>query len=246
LIERELEIETSDGPCEAVFYQPEAGRTLPGAFFLTDIGGIRPSQRQMARRLAEAGYSVLMPNIFYRTGRTPVFDFPRNFREERTRARMAEITAPLTPEAVERDAHSFAAFLAAQDGVAPGPMGVVGLCFSGALAMRFAAALPNLIAAAASFHGGRLFIDSPTSPHLLLPRIKAHLYFGHAVEDSSMPAGTIEKFNAALAAWGGRYTSEVYDGAYHSWTVPDSPVYNEPQAERAFAKLTGLFATALH
>ncbi len=246
MIERELEIETPDGVSDAVFYQPEPGRALPGAFFLTDIGGIRPSQRQMARRLAEAGYAVLLPNIFYRTGRPPVFDFPLNFREERTRARMAELTTPLTPDAVERDSHAFAAFLAAQDGVAPGPMGVVGLCFSGALALRFAAALPNLIAAAASFHGGRLYVDSPTSPHLLLPRIKAYLYFGHAIEDSSMPADAIEKFNAALAAWGGRYTSEIYDGAYHSWTVPDSPVYNEPQAERAFAKLTELFATALH
>ncbi len=246
MIERELEIPAPDGVCDAVFYQPEAGRTLPGVFFLTDIGGIRPSQRQMARRLAESGYAVLLPNIFYRTRRPPAFDFQANFRDERTRARMAELTTPLTPEAVERDAHAFAAYLAVQESVAPGPMGVVGLCFSGALAVRFAAALPNLISAAASFHGGRLFVDAPTSPHLLLPRIKAHLYFGHAIEDSSMPAEAIEKFNQSLAAWGGRYTSEIYDGAYHSWTVPDSPVYNEPQAERAFAKLIELFATALH
>jgi carboxymethylenebutenolidase len=246
LIEREVEIPASDGMCDAVFYQPEAGRVLPGVFFLTDIGGIRPSQRQMARRLGESGYAVLLPNIFYRTGRPPVFDFRANFGDERTRARMAELTRPLTPEAIERDAHAFAAYLAAQEGVAPGPMGVLGLCFSGALALRFAAALPNLIWAAASFHGGRLVVDSPTSPHLLLPRIKAQLYFGHAVEDPSMPAETIEKLNQALAAWGGRYASETYEGAYHSWTVPDSPVYNEPQAERAFAKLTELFATALH
>ena len=246
MIERELEIPAPDGVSDGVFFLPEARRTLPGAFFLTDVGGIRPSQRQMARRLADAGYAVLMPNVFYRTRRPPMFDFPMNFREERTRARMAELTTPLTPDAIERDAHAFAAYLAAQVGVAPSPMGAAGLCFSGALAMRFAAALPNLIAAAASFHGGRLFIDAPTSPHLLLPRIKAHLYFGHAIKDSSMPAEAIEKFNAALAAWGGRYTSEVYDGAYHSWTVPDSPLYDEPQAERAFAKLTELFATALH
>jgi carboxymethylenebutenolidase len=124
-------------------------------------------------------------------------------------------------------------------------MGVVGYCFSGALAMRTAATRPDRIAAAASFHGGRLFTDAPTSPHLVLPRIKARLYFGHATQDQTMPQEAIEKLNRALQTWGGVYESEVYEGAYHSWTVPDSPVYNQPQAERAFAKLTWLFAKTL-
>ncbi len=246
MTERDLEIRTPDGVSDAVLYQPEEGRRFPGVFFLTGIGGIRASQRQMARRLAAAGYTVLMPNVFYRTRRPPLFDFPVNFRDERTKASFAELSAPLTSEAVERDAVAFADFLTAQQGVAANPMGAVGLCFSGALTMRFAAALPDRIAAAASFHGGRLFTDAPTSPHLLLPRIQAHLYFGHAIEDASMPTEAIENFNHALASWGGRYESEIYEGAYHAWTVPDSPVYNEPQAERAFLKLTELFAGALH
>ena len=111
--------------------------------------------------------------------------------------------------------------------------------------MRIAAARPDKIAALASFHAGRLFIDTPQSPHLLLPHIKARLYFGHAVQDKSMSLESIEKFEAALREWGGEFESETYDGAYHSWTTLDSPVYNAPQAERAFQKLTQLFATTL-
>ena len=111
--------------------------------------------------------------------------------------------------------------------------------------MRIAAERPDKIAAVASFHGGRLFLDSSDSPHLLLPKIKARLYFGHAVQDRSMPAEAIAKFEDSLREWGGRFESETYDGAYHSWTTLDSPVYNEPQAERAFAKLSELFEEAL-
>ena len=113
------------------------------------------------------------------------------------------------------------------------------------MALRTAAAHPDKIAAAASFHGTRLFTDDPTSPHLVLPRVKARLYFAHAVEDKTMPQEAIEKFNRALEAWGAGYESEVYEGAYHGWTAPDSPVYNEAQAGRAFKKLTELFGETL-
>jgi carboxymethylenebutenolidase len=111
--------------------------------------------------------------------------------------------------------------------------------------MRTAAVMADKVAAVASFHGGGLYSDEPTSPHLVLPRIKARLYFGHASNDRSMPTEAIEKFDRALAAWGGKYESEVYEGAMHGWTVPDAPVYNQAQAERAFGKLTGLFAATL-
>jgi carboxymethylenebutenolidase len=166
-------------------------------------------------------------------------------REERTMKRIGELSGSLTPEAVERDASRYVNFLSDHESVADGPMGVVGYCFSGALAMRIAAARPDRIGVAASFHGGRLFTDAPTSPHLLLPRIKAQLYFGHAIQDQSMPPKAIEDLNHALQAWGGQYKGEVYDGAYHGWTVPDSPVYNHLQAERAFQKLKELFGRAL-
>ena len=199
----------------------------------------------MARRLAEEGYAVFLPNVFYRTRRPPMFDFPVNFGEERTKQRFAELTQPLTPEAMVRDATAYVEFLRAQKAVAPGPMGVVGYCFTGAMALRIAAARPDVIVSAASFHGGGLHTDTPVSPDLDLPRVKAQLHFGHAFEDRSMPADAIAKFDQALAAWGGRFESLVYDQARHGWTVPDSAAYNREEAERAYANMTALFARTL-
>ncbi|HEY8459379.1 MAG TPA: dienelactone hydrolase family protein [Blastocatellia bacterium] len=248
MIEEEIQINATDGNPEGVLFRPEGGGRLPGVIFLTDIRGIRPATRDMARRLAAEGYCVLMPNVFYRTGRPPLFDFPMRLGEERTMKRIAELSAPLTPEAMERDASDYVDFLAEQDSVKEGAMGVVGHCFTGAMALRAAAARPDRIAAAASFHGGRLFTDDDASPHLVLPRVRARLYFAHAVDDNSMPAEAIEKFNRALEAWsagGNVYESEIYEGAYHGWTALDSPVYNEAQAERAFRKLTELFRETL-
>lgn len=245
MIEEEIEIRTADGTSDGFFYHADDGRPQPGVIHLTDIGGIRPAQREMARRLAAEGYTVLMPNMFYRTGRPPMFEPGIGMGDERGRKRFIELREPLTPEAVERDAAAYVDYLAAQDSIREGPMGVVGYCFTGSLAMRTAAARPDRIGAAASFHGAGLFTDAPTSPHLVLPRIKAQLYFGHAVQDRTMPEEAIGKFEQALEAWGGKYESQVYEDAYHSWTVPDSPVYNRPQAERAFEKLRELFAQTL-
>jgi carboxymethylenebutenolidase len=244
MIEEEIEIRTHDGMADAVLYRHDDGRR-PGVIHLTDIIGIRASHRQMARRLAEEGYTVLMPNVFYRTGRPPLIDFDLRADEERKKKRFAELMEPLTPEATERDAGDYVDFLAAHSSTIDGPVGVVGYCLTGAMALRTAAVRPDKIAAAASFHGGRLYTDTPASPHLALPRVKARLYFGHAIEDRGMPADAIEKLDRALKAWGGRYESEVYEGAYHSWTVPDSTVYNRAQAERAFGKLTELLASTL-
>lgn len=244
-MEQEIEIRTPDGKADGVLYAPDGGGQQPGVLFLTDIGGIRPSQRQMAARLAAEGYTVLMPNIFYRTSRPPIFDLPFRFGEERTMQRIREVSAPVTPEAFARDASAYIEFLAKQPSVGAGPIGVVGLCFAGALAMRTAAAASERVGAAASFHGGRLATDDAASPHLLLGQIRAELYFGHAVEDRSMPPEAIAKLEKALQDWGGRYESELYEGAHHGWTVPDHPVYDAAQAERAFEKLRTLFARTL-
>ena len=245
MIEQAIEIATADGTSDGWLYLGEDGRRSPGVIHLTDIGGIRPDHRNMARRLAEKGYAVLLPNVFYRTGRPPMFDFTPTMGEERTMKRFAALAGPLTPDAMERDGAAYVDFLAKHAGVSEGAMGVVGYCFTGAMAMRTAAARPDKIAAAASFHGGGLFTAAPGSPHRVLPRIKARLYFGHAVKDQSMPAEAIKELALALEAWGGKFQSEVYDGAYHGWTTPGGPVYNEQQAERAFEKLTALFADTL-
>jgi carboxymethylenebutenolidase len=245
MIEEAIEIKTPDGTADAVLFRPEGARRWPGVIHLTDIGGIRPAHSDMAKRLAEKGYAVLMPNVFYRTGRPPMFSFTPVMGEPRTLKRFGELAGPMKPDAMERDAASYVDFLAAHPSVSQGAMGVVGYCFTGAMAMRTAAVRPDKIAAAASFHGGGLYTDAPTSPHLTLPRIKARLYFGHATKDQSMPAEAIEKFDAALAAWGGKYVSEVYEGASHGWTTAGGPVFNRAQAERAFEKLTALFAETL-
>jgi carboxymethylenebutenolidase len=124
-------------------------------------------------------------------------------------------------------------------------MGVVGFCFAGQFALRAAAARPDRIAAAASFHGGNLVRDTEESPHLVLPRVKANLYFGHAENDRSMPADAIEKLEAALRAWGGAYESEKYIGALHGWMIPGGKVYHPEHAERGFAKLMELLDATL-
>jgi carboxymethylenebutenolidase len=244
MIEDAIEIRTKDGTADGILYRAE-GDPRPGVIHLTDIGGIRPSHREMAKRLAEKGYTVLVPNVFYRTTKPPVVDITIGLGDPKTMQRFGELRAPLTPEAVERDATAYVNFLTGHDATSAGSIGVVGYCFTGAFAMRTAAAMPGKVAAMASFHGGGLYTDEPTSPHLMLPRVKARLYFGHATKDRSMPQEAIDKFDRALAAWGGKYESEIYDGAFHGWTTADAPVYNQPQADRAFNKLTDLFAATL-
>jgi carboxymethylenebutenolidase len=248
--EKEIEIKMADGTCDAVLYSADDGKKRPGVIHYPDIMGIRPSHRAMAKRLSDAGYSVLLVNPFYRTARGNLFDFTPNFAgDPRTMQRFGELAGPLTPEVMERDASALVNFLATQSPVSGAKMGAVGYCFSGQVALRTAAARSDKIGAIASFHGGGLFTDRPNSPHLVLQRIPKsngpQLYFGHAVKDSLMPQEAIDKLNAALKAWGGKYESEVYDDALHGWTVADSAAYKQPQAERAFAKMTALFAAAL-
>lgn len=245
MIEQAIEIHTADGVADGFLYHANH-QPLPGVLFFVDILGIREANRAMAKRLADAGYTVLVPNVFFRTGKSPLFEFTPDFSQPRTQKRLAELSGPLTPEAVQGDVRAYVNFLASNGFVKRGPLGVVGYCFTGAMALRAIAACPSELAAAASFHGGRLVTDDPASPHRLLPQIKATLYFGHAANDRSMPAEAIEKLNEALKRWGGKYESEIYEGAHHGWTVPDSQAYNYPQAERAFDKLTKLFAETLN
>lgn len=237
-LEKDIQIPLPDGTTDAVIFQPEAGGKWPGVLYLTDIGGIRPAQRQAAQRLSNEGYVVLLPNVFYRVSKPPVMDMALRATPELFMQRIRELTQPLTPEALDRDAKGYVDFLGGQ-------IGVVGFCFSGGFALRVAATCPDQIKAAASFHGGNLYEDKPTSPHLLLPKIKARLLFGHAENDKSMPPAAIEGLEEALEQWGGQYESETYEGTNHGWTTLDNPVYNPTQAARAFEKLKQLFADTL-
>ena len=245
VIEQQLEIPTTDGTIDALLTRPDSSDAQPGVINLTDGLGFRQAFADQSKRIAERGYVVLTPNIFYRTTKPPVFDFEPDFPSERAAKRFGELTGPLTPDAMARDGSAYMDFLAAQPFVSDAPMGVVGFCFAGQFALRIAAARPDRIGAVASFHGARLFTDSDQSPHLALPRVKARLYFGHASNDRGMPAEAIAKLEGALEAWGGSYESETYDGALHGWMIPGGKVYQPAQAERGFAKLIELLDETL-
>ncbi len=246
MTEQHIRIPMPDGEADAILFKPDnaSGAPLPGVIDLPDIGGIRDASMQMSRRLAGEGYLVLLPNPFYRVSAPPVFSFPMNFAEPRTQQRFAELIKPLTPDAIHADGRAYVAALD-RNGAAPGPIAILGHCFTGALALRTAAALPDRIAAVASFHGGGLFkAGDPISPHIELPQVKAKLYFGHAKEDGSMNAEAIQHLEHALKEWGGSYKSTTFD-AHHGWTVPDSAAYNELEAEKAYSQLKELLASTL-
>jgi carboxymethylenebutenolidase len=245
MITENVDIPTADGSVDALLVRPDGDNVLPGVINLTDGLGFRPAFADQSKRIAERGYVVVTPNIFYRTSKPPVFAFEPDFTSEQTLKRFAELKAPLTPDAMARDASAYVDFLDAQPRVSRGRMGVVGFCFAGQFALRVAAARSDRIGAAASFHGGGLFTYSDQSPHLVLPMVKARLYFGHAVNDRGMPPEAITKLEDALKAWGGEYQSETYEGALHGWMIPGGRVYQPAQSERGFAKLMEVFDDTL-
>jgi carboxymethylenebutenolidase len=241
MIEDRLEISVEGAPVQALLLRPD-DIAYPGVIFLTDIWGIRPANIGMAAALAEKGFAVLMPNVFWRWSQIQPGGFDVQDQDEKMKRRH-KLVAALTPAQQESDGAAYVDFLLRH---AKGDkVGVVGHCFTGAMAVRTAAGAAGKVAAAASFHGGRLVTDQPDSPHLQLPRITARLYFGHAVEDTSMTPAQVETLEDALRDWRGAFQSEVYAGARHGWTVPGRDVYNELQAERAFEKQVELFDAAL-
>jgi carboxymethylenebutenolidase len=239
MIEKKIEIAAADGVIDAILYAPDED-AHPGLLFYTDIFGIRPANQGMAQHIAGQGYTVLMPNVFYRYGKPPFTDAHFKWGEPDSMKIINGLFAALTGALMEKDAPLYAESLVDRPEVSEGKIGVVGYCFTGAMALRTAAVCADQVVAAASFHGGHLVTEAPDSPHSRIPQVKGELYFGHAVEDQSMPPDAIEKLNDALKAWDGQYQSEVYEGARHGWTVPGRDVYNEVQAERHYEKLFDL------
>ena len=240
----ETKVEIPGIGVEALLFRPDDLADFPGIVFLTDIWGIRPANIGVAKRLAAQGFTVLMPNVFHRYSRITPDGFEHGSAEEMTKAMYALFQA-LTPENMVDDGKAYVDFLQGQKGVKKGKVGIVGYCFTGQMAVRTAAAVPDKVAAAASFHGGFLVTDKPDSPHKVLGPIKARLYFGHAVEDSTATPEQVKTLEASLRDWHGAFESEFYEGALHGWTVPGRDVYNEMQAERAFEKMVQLFEATL-
>jgi carboxymethylenebutenolidase len=245
--EAKVNVSTPDGIANSFLYTPadpaskDAG-PWPGIVYLTDIWGIRPATRKMAARVAEQGYVVLLPNLFYRTHKEPVDPLLKGGQRGMDVA--GPLLASMTPARMVTDDLAYIDYLVGREDVTKPKVAVVGYCFSGGMAVRAAAAAPDKVAAAASFHGGRLVSDQPDSPHTLIPKIKAELYFGHAVNDQSATPQQIAKLDEVLKGWGGKYQSEIYEGAQHGWTVSDHN-YNAAQSERHFEKLFDLLKRTL-
>jgi carboxymethylenebutenolidase len=253
VVETDVEIKTPDGTCDAAFIHPKSG-SHPGVLLWPDAFGLRPAMRDMAKRLAADGYSVLVPNPFYRVSKAPFTDASKfNFGNPddmaKLRPLMASVNAPGNPE---KDAAAYVAFLDAQKEVNKSKkIGTQGYCMGGPLVVRTAAALPDRIGAGASFHGGGLVSDKPDSPHLLAPKIKGRMYFGVASNDDKRQPDAKDKLKEAFAAANVPAEIEVYPDSLHGWCVPDmptqagAPIYNKPDAERAWGKLLALYKAAL-
>jgi carboxymethylenebutenolidase len=253
VVETEVEIKTPDGTCDAAFIHP-AGGSHPGVLIWPDAFGLRPSMREMAKRLAAQGYSVLVPNPFYRMGKAPFFTDASTVDFGKERGKIGPLMGSVTADgAAEKDAVAYIEFLDAQKQVNKNKkIGTQGYCMGGGLVMRTAATVPDRVGAGGSFHGGGLVTDKPNSPHLLAPKIKAKMYFGIAMSDDKQQPDAKDKLKEAFIAAGNPAEIEVYGDAYHGWCVTDMPkqgdgsaTYNKPDAEKAWAKLTALYKGSL-
>jgi carboxymethylenebutenolidase len=253
VVETSVEVKTPDGTCDAVFIHPTTG-SHPGVLIWPDAFGLRPSMRNIGKRIAAEGYSVLVPNPFYRVSKAPFDDASSfNFQNPADMAKLQPLMASVNAAgAAEKDAVAYIAFLDAQPQVNKAKkIGTQGYCMGGPLVVKTAAVLPNRIGAGGSFHGGGLVTDKPDSPHLLAPKIRARMYFGIASNDDMRQPDAKDKLKAAFAAAKVPAEIEVYTGAQHGWCVPDMPaqsgmpIYSKPDAERAWGKLVALYKMAL-
>jgi carboxymethylenebutenolidase len=237
VVETDVRVTTPDGEADCHFAHPASGRH-PGVIVWPDIVGLRPAFRLMGRRLAESGYAVLTVNPYYRTARAPVVPEGASFQDPATRDILMPLARSLSPVTNVTDAKAFVEFLDAQAAVdTTRPIGTTGYCMGGPMTMRTAAAVPDRIGAGGSFHGGR--------PHLLVPQMKASYLFAIAENDDEREPDAKNVLRAAFDTAGLNAEIEVYAGALHGWCPPDSRVYNEAQAERAWSRLLALFGSAL-
>ncbi len=242
--EQEVEIKTADGTADAYFVHPSSGKH-PGVLIWPDIFGLRPAFRQMGKRLAESGYSVLVVNPFYRVKKAPTSPDHPDFNDPTTRNALMGLMNALTAQTAATDAKAFIPWLDAQAAVdKKRKIGVTGYCMGGPLTLRTAAEFPNRVGAGGSFHGGGLVTDKPDSPHLLIPKIKAHYLFAIAQNDDEKQPEAKDVLKDAFAKAKLPAEIEVY-GAQHGWCPPDSAVYNEALAEKAWGRLLELFKTSL-
>ena len=234
-----VEISTADGVADAYLARPDDG-PHPGVLFIMDAFGLRPTIEEMVDRVAERGYVVLAPNVFYRAGPAPVMPVP-DLSDPDNRGKFFQSLRPLmeqlTPENVARDGEAYLDYLAE---LAPGPVAITGYCMGARMGWRIAAAFADRVDALAGFHAGGLVTDAPDSPHLSAGEIRAEVYFGHADDDPSMSAEAIDTLAQALDDAGVEYRAEVYEDAVHGYTMSDGHAYHEASRERHFDELFAL------
>ncbi|PCJ23001.1 MAG: dienelactone hydrolase [SAR86 cluster bacterium] len=243
--ESDVNVTTADGVADCYFVHPSSG-SHAAVIIWPDILGLRPAFRAMGKRLAQSGYSVLVVNPFYRSARSPVVEEGASFGDEETRNHVLPMARALNAETHFTDARAMVSFLDQQSAVDTSrKIGTTGYCMGGPMVMRTMAAVPNRIGAGGTFHGGGLATDADNSPHLLIPDMQASVLHCVAENDDESDPEAKNTLRQSYAAAGISAEIEVYSGTLHGWCPPDSRVYNESQAERAWARLLNLFDSAL-
>lgn len=242
----QLSITTRDGDCPAHVFTPPGDGLWPAVIFYMDGLGIRPTLFEMAQRLADGGYVVLLPDLFYRAGPYAPLEPRKVLATGDVRKAIAHLFESTDNSRAAADTEAFLSYLDTRPDVAGQKVGTTGYCMGGAISLTVAGTYPDRIAAAASFHGGNLATDSELSPHRLAPKMKGRIYVAGADQDSSYPPEMAERLEKALNEAGVDHVCEIYPGALHGWTMADFPVYDEAAAERHWRALLGLLDDVLH
>ena len=245
VVDQEVVLTTPDGRPDCYFVHPASGKH-PGVILWPDAFGLRTSMRQMGKRLATSGYSVLVVNPYYRKTKAPFLPEGASFADPETRTKIMAMMGTLSAATHAADARAFVDYLDAQPSVDRArKLGTLGYCMGGPITLRTAAARPDRIGAAASFHGGGLVTDKQDSPHKLVPEMKASFLIAIAANDDEQEPQVKDVLREAFAKNRLDAEIEVYAGALHGWCPPDMPVYDEAKAERAWSRLLALFGSAL-
>jgi carboxymethylenebutenolidase len=245
IVEEDVNVKTPDGVADAALFYPK-GKKSPAVLMWTDIFGLRPVFRDMGRRLASSGYTVLVPNPFYRIGHAPQPTEKPDFSTPEGRAKVGALLQGLTAEAVTRDGIAHIDFLDGHHATnKKAKAGTVGYCMGGPFVFRTAAARADRIGAGVTCHGGNLVAKGPDSPHLLVPKIKAGFYCAVAANDDKNQPDAKDELRKAFADAHLQATVVVYDGCNHGWCVADGAVYNKDGAERAWGEMLKLYGSNL-
>ena len=236
MIEREIDVTTPEGRMKTFLYHPEHDGPHPVVLYLMDAPSVRPALREMANRLASAGYYVMLPYLFYRGG--PFREFGKSDEDMHARR---ELMGTVTPTNIVSDARALLAVAGADPAAAGGKIGAVGFCMSGGLVISLARAMPERVAAVASIHGAWLVRDTPDSPHLGLEKVRAEIYFAWCDKDATAPPEHVPVMRQALDAAGVRYTLDWFTDALHGFAPPGGERYDRAASELHWERVHSLF-----